>query len=250
MRTIVSGQTLDEAINNAMIELSITSDKLVYNIIQEGSSGFLGIGSKEYKIEAYSKDDKEEIYKETSEHKEEKLEQNNNGVYEFKSVNQPVSTELKRDEAEVVEKVKTFLMPIIEQFKFNVNIEHIAIKEENLIKINLVGDNMGVLIGKHGQTLDSLQHLTNLYVNKGETNKVHIKIDSENYREKRNRTLETLARNVASNVKRTKKQYALEPMSSYERRVIHSVLQKEKNIETFSEGEERNRHVVVRYKRY
>ena len=109
---------------------------------------------------------------------------------------------------------------------------------------------MGVLIGKHGQTLDALQHLTNIIVNTGETDKVHIRMDSEKYRDKRMETLENLAKSVASNVRRTKRDYALEPMSSYERRIIHSILQKEKNIETVSEGMDRKRHVVVKYKRY
>ena len=248
MRKIVSGQTLDEAINNAMIELSITSDKLVYNVIQEGSSGFLGIGSKDFQIEAYSKDDKEEMYKDNSSDKNDKLEKDNNGIYEFKSEHK--NEEMKRDEKEVFEKAKEFLMPIITKFNSNVNLEYTVDKSNNILCINLVGENMGVIIGKHGQTLDSLQHLTSLYVNKGEQEKVIVRIDSENYREKRNKTLEALAKNVASNVKRTKRQYALEPMSAYDRRIIHSVLQKERNIETYSEGNEKDRHVVVRYKRY
>jgi spoIIIJ-associated protein len=121
--------------------------------------------------------------------------------------------------------------------------------DANLFILNVSGEKMGVIIGKHGQTLDAIQHLTNIVVNNGKTSRVRIRIDSENYRDKRNKTLESLAKSVANIVRKTHKDYELEPMSSFERRIIHSVLQKERNIETTSVGTDKERHVVVKYRR-
>lgn len=253
MRKIVTGQTLDEAINNAMIELSVSSDNLVYTVIKEGTNGFLGIGAKPFEIEAYRKDDKEEIYKEESVNKKEKLVQDNDGVYEFKSQNKKVNKEKKQFEGNIedIKKVADrFLIPVLKEVSETVNLEYDLDKDDNTVIINIIGDKMGLVIGKHGQTLDSLQYLTNIIVNKELQNKIKIRIDCEQYRNKRYKTLESLAQNVANNVRKTKKNYELEPMSSYERRIIHSVLQKERNIETESVGNDRDRHVVVKYKRY
>ncbi len=139
--------------------------------------------------------------------------------------------------------------PIFKEFNTKIDINYTANVEANTLVINISGEKIGVVIGKHGQTLDAIQHLTNIVVNSGKANRVRIRIDSENYREKRNKTLEALAKSVANNVRKTHKEYELEPMSSYERRIIHSVLQKEKNIETVSKGLDKERHVVVKYKR-
>lgn len=255
MRIQIKGETLDEAINNAMVELSTTSDNLAYDMVQEGKQGFFGIGSKPFIIEAYKKDDKEEIYKQNSVNKKEKLVENN-GVYEFKT--ERVSTnrglnkkyeKMTRDPEEVFKKAKEFLDPIFKEFNANLQVDYTANIDSNTVILNLSGDKMGVVIGKHGQTLDAIQHLVNIVVNNGETSRVRVRIDSENYRDKRNKTLESLAKSVANNVRKTHKDYELEPMSSFERRIIHSVLQKERNIETYSIGEDKERHVVVRYKR-
>lgn len=256
MRIQVTGQSLNDAIENAMIELSTTSDNVAYDIIKEGSEGFLGIGAKPYVIEAYKKDDKEEAYKAKNvDKKEDKLIENEKGTYEFKSSNNRYEKSEKktygptnRDQKEVEGKIKEFLEPIFKEFEATVNINIEFKKEEGNCNIDLSGDKMGIIIGKHGQTLDAIQHLTNIYVNKGETDKVHIKIDSENYRNKRYKTLESLAKSVANNVRKTRTGYALEPMPSYERKIIHSILQKERNITTESIGEERKRHVVVKYR--
>ena len=122
-------------------------------------------------------------------------------------------------------------------------------EDGNVINVELKGDDMGVLIGKRGQTLDSLQYLTNLAVNKHAENFVKVKIDTEDYRKRRRETLENLARNIAYKVKRTKHPVSLEPMNPFERRVIHSTLQNDKFVTTHSEGEEPYRHVVVTLKR-
>ena len=122
-------------------------------------------------------------------------------------------------------------------------------EDGNVVNVELKGDDMGVLIGKRGQTLDSLQYLTNLAVNKHAENFVKVKIDTEDYRKRRRETLENLARNIAYKVKRTKHPVSLEPMNPFERRVIHSTLQNDKFVATHSEGEEPYRHVVVTLKR-
>ena len=123
----------------------------------------------------------------------------------------------------------------------NVKVEQIG----NDMNIELSGDEMGVLIGKRGQTLDSLQYLTSLVVNKGSNEYIRVKVDTENYRKRRKDTLENLAKNLAYKVKRTKRPVTLEPMNPYERRVIHSALQNDKYVSTHSEGEEPFRRVVI-----
>ena len=122
-------------------------------------------------------------------------------------------------------------------------------EEEKSLEINLMGEDMGVLIGKRGQTLDSLQYLVSLVVNKETEEYVRVKVDTENYRQRRKETLENLARNIAGKVKKTRRSVTLEPMNPYERRIIHSALQGERFISTHSEGEEPFRRVVVTYKR-
>lgn len=130
-----------------------------------------------------------------------------------------------------------------------VNIETAFNQEEKELSINLAGDDMGILIGKRGQTLDSLQYLVSLVVNRESEDYIRVKLDTENYRERRKETLETLAKNIAYKVKRTRRSISLEPMNPYERRIIHSALQNDKYVVTRSEGEEPFRHVVISLKR-
>lgn len=140
---------------------------------------------------------------------------------------------------------KGFLTKVFNAMNITAEIEVIYDEAEETVLINLVGDDMGVLIGKRGQTLDSLQYLTSLVVNKNTDGYLKVKLDTENYRERRKETLENLAKNIASKVKRTHKAVSLEPMNPYERRIIHSTLQNDKYVETHSEGEEPYRKVVV-----
>ena len=142
-----------------------------------------------------------------------------------------------------------FLRKIFATMNMEVTITSVMDEEEGCLNIDLSGEEMGVLIGKRGQTLDSLQYLVSLIVNKEREEYLRIKIDTENYRERRKETLETLARNIASKVKRTKHSVSLEPMNPYERRIIHSALQNDRYVVTRSEGEEPYRHVVVSLKR-
>ena len=147
---------------------------------------------------------------------------------------------------EVKARAEDFLARVFEAMHIDVHMESVYNKTDGSLTIDLSGENMGILIGKRGQTLDSLQYLTGLVLNKGKNVYVKIKLDTENYRARRKETLENLARGIAFKVKKTKRQVVLEPMNPYERRIIHSTLQGNRNVETFSEGEEPYRHVVVR----
>jgi spoIIIJ-associated protein len=143
---------------------------------------------------------------------------------------------------------KKFLSDVLNAMGIEVEIE-VLNNESNTLDINLKGSEMGVLIGKRGQTLDSLQYLTSLAVNKHSEEYIKVKLDTENYRKRRKETLENLARNIAFKVKRTKRPVTLEPMNPFERRVIHSALQNDRYVNTHSEGEEPYRHIVITPKR-
>lgn len=149
----------------------------------------------------------------------------------------------------IEDNIKEFLGKIFEAMNLKVDILIEKEDEDSTVSVELKGDEMGVLIGKRGQTLDSLQYLTNLAVNKQSESYVKVKIDTEDYRKRRRETLENLAKNIAYKVKRTKRPVSLEPMNPFERRVIHSALQNDKFVATHSEGEEPYRHVVVTLKK-
>ena len=150
----------------------------------------------------------------------------------------------------VDDKAADFLNSVFDAMGLAVDVEVKMNEEEKEMDVNLTGEEMGLLIGKRGQTLDSLQYLTSLVVNKGKSDYIRVKLDTEDYRRRRKETLENLARGIAYKVKKTRKPVVLEPMNPYERRIIHSALQGNKFVETVSEGEEPYRHVVVKLKRY
>ena len=156
---------------------------------------------------------------------------------------------LVNKKASITDKVEKFLSDIFATMKIEVKTEISVDEEKNTMDINLVGDDMGALIGKRGQTLDSLQYLASLVVNKESDKYFRVKLDTENYRERRKATLESLAKNIAYKVKRTRRAVSLEPMNPYERRIIHSALQNDKYVSTHSEGDEPFRRVVVTLKK-
>ena len=201
-----SAKTVDDALTEACQKLTVTSDKLEYEVVEEGSSGFLGIGAKPAVIKARIKNS-------------------------------------------VADKAKEFLKEVFDAMNIVVVIDVKYDEENRNIDIELSGDEMGVLIGKRGQTLDSLQYLVSLVVNKDEDEYIRVKVDTEDYRKRRKETLENLAKNIAYKVKRTKRPVSLEPMNPYERRIIHSALQNDKYVTTHSEGEEPFRRVVVTLKK-
>lgn len=149
----------------------------------------------------------------------------------------------------VEDKAREFLSDVFSAMNLTVNLEVVFDEGERELSINMSGADMGILIGKRGQTLDSLQYLVSLVVNRESTDYIRVKLDTENYRERRKETLETLAKNIAYKVKRTRRPVSLEPMNPYERRIIHSSLQNDKYVLTRSEGEEPFRHVVISLKK-
>lgn len=166
-----------------------------------------------------------------------------------KPVQERKEIELAKVEDITVKTCEEFLTNVLKAMDMEVEIKT-SIDEEGALCIEMNGDNMGILIGKRGQTLDSLQYLTNRVANKAQDGYVRVKLDTEDYRRRRKETLENLARGIAYKVKKTRKSVVLEPMNPYERRIIHSALQGNKFVETVSEGEEPYRHVVVKLKRY
>lgn len=232
-----TGKTVEDAITEACQELMVTSDRLDYEIIDKGSSGFLGLGTKPALIKARILDEnskKEEVSSEKSNTavKETKVSKKENN----KDVSEKPVVKTDNDPKEFLDKVFKAM-----DLSVNVKVEQIG----NDMNIELSGEEMGVLIGKRGQTLDSLQYLTSLVVNKGSNEYIRVKVDTENYRKRRKDTLENLAKNLAYKVKRTKRPVTLEPMNPYERRVIHSALQNDKYVSTHSEGDEPFRRVVI-----
>ncbi len=202
-----SAKTVADAITEACKAFGVTSEKLEYEVIEEGSSGFLGIGAK-------------------------------NAV-----INAKVKSSIK-------DKAKIFLDDVFNAMNMTVVVSVEYNEDKKELNVDLSGDDMGVLIGKRGQTLDSLQYLVSLIVNKESDDYIRVKVDTENYRKRRQDTLENLAKNIAFKVKRTKRTVSLEPMNPYERRIIHSALQNDKFVTTHSEGDEPFRHVVVTMKRH
>ena len=169
------------------------------------------------------------------------------GLFGIGSKNAVINARKKPTSCEDV--ARNFLGDVFDKMGLDVDLEMLYNDEENSLSINMSGDKMGILIGKRGQTLDSLQYLTNLVVNKGSDDHIRVKMDTADYRHRREETLENLARNVASRVRRSRRSVSLEPMNPYERRIIHSALQDEDHVTTHSEGEEPYRHVVIDYVR-
>ena len=200
----VSAKTVEDALTEALVQLGATSDQVEYEVVEKGSSGFLGIGSKSAVIKV-------------------------------------------RKKCSIEDNIREFLGKVFDAMELEVEV--VITNEDNVYSVDLKGADMGVLIGKRGQTLDSLQYLANLAVNKNTEEHVKVKIDTEDYRNRRKETLENLAKNIAYKVKRTKRAVSLEPMNPFERRVIHSALQNDKFVTTHSEGDEPYRHVVVTFKR-
>ena len=334
-----TAKTVDEAITKACIELGITSDKLDYEVMDEGSAGFLGLGSRpaviRYREKAFEmpeealirevetierdenyvsaediearaaaaalRDKELGITPETTSHggysndfsgsygrrssgrRRDKDRDRKGGrdrdrkggrrrdsrrdeadiarlggtiVTEEKphepSVPKPARKVTPRTEEQVAALEKTaedFLNGVFKSMNMEVSIRMEYDQEEGALSCIFDGDDMGILIGKHGQTLDSLQYLTSLVVNKHESEYVRVKLDTEDYRSRRKETLINLSRNIAYKVKHTRHAIALEPMNPYERRIIHSALQSNDAVETYSEGEEPYRHVVVTLKK-
>ena len=261
----ISAKTVDDAINEGLARLGTTSDKMEVEVVDRESSGFLGLfGRHDAKVRVRLKEVKPATVVEKKVVKEVKPASVRSNT-ETKTEEKPVADiqrkpkkkfdEIEKSEpvsADRQEKAKAdavkFLTDVFKAMKLeaSINVEFDAV--ENELSIDVKAEDMGVLIGKRGQTLDSLQYIVSLAINKDSNEYVKVKLDSENYRIRRKETLENLARNIASKVKRTGRQVSLEPMNSFERRIIHSALQGDPDCETFSEGNDPYRKVVVKPK--
>lgn len=195
-----TGKTADDAVNEALKALGATRDEVEVTVLDNGSRGILGIGSRLARVSVVKKFNPEKT-------------------------------------------AKKFLNEIASSMGIEVTIDT-KLTDKNL-EIVMTGSKMGVFIGKHGQTLDSLQYLVNLVVNKGDAPYINVILDTEDYRKRRKETLESLAFNLAKKVKATRRSIVLEPMSPYERRIIHSALQNDRFVSTYSEGQEPYRNVVI-----
>ena len=346
---IYRAKTVHDAVTEALIDMQVTSDAIEYEVIEEGSTGLLGLFSKEAVIRARRKETDDldaqiheitnfrsglkntgisepvkKANKTAAKKEEPKAEQVAYGIKESakaagtagktavnsavaagtaeaagkpaaktsgkaenavkKAENagaakasetvkaaapksaEPVKTAVKtagnaqstdtaqkaaKSQAEPYknEKIEEMLKVIFQKLEIDADITATIDKDEKTINIEAKGSNTGDIIGKRGQTLDAIQYLVSIIVNKDQNEYYRVKLDTNNYRERRQKTLENLAKNVASKVKKTRKKVALEPMNPYERRVIHSYLQSDKYVTTKSEGEEPNRRVVVYYKK-
>ena len=249
----VSAKTVDDAITEALIQLGVTSDRLEYEVIEKGSAGFLGIGMKQAVIEAWKKEEKEpepDIRETMKEEITPEPEKDTEKKETAESEPAPVKEkqELAEIEDQTVRAVEKFLQDTLKTMDMEVEIIS-STDEDGALCINMKGDHMGILIGKRGQTLDALQYLANRVANKHQDGYVRVKLDTENYRARREETLKHLAKNIAHKVKRNRRPVALEPMNPYERRIIHSALQSDPYVTTHSEGEEPYRKVVVSLKK-
>lgn len=273
----VSAKTVDDAITEALIQLGVTSDRLEYEVIEKGSAGFLGIGMKQAVIEARRKPEpKEEKVEEPvveepvveepvkvepkkveavqpQKAAEKKVDEPQKATFE-KAVEKEVKEEVKKEtklvevQPQTIKAVEDFLKNTMKAMDMEVELKT-EVDQDGALCVDMSGEHMGILIGKRGQTLDSLQYLANRVANKHQEGYVRVKLDTENYRARREETLRHLAKNIAHKVKRNRRPVALEPMNPYERRIIHSALQSDPYVMTHSEGEEPFRKVVITLKK-
>lgn len=237
-----SAKTVDEAVAAALAELGITADEADITVVDQGKPGvFLGIGAKPAVVRVMAKADDEKVPAPTP------VEPVANEVETVSAVAEEQKVYVL-DEAAVA-KAKEFLQKIFVAMKTDVVMEKFFNPKDGSVTIRLHGDDMGILIGKHGQTLDSLQYLTNLVANKASKDRVRVIIDVEDYRDRRVETLTRLARRLADKVRREGDSVALEPMNPHERKIIHMALQGDRKVITVSEGEDPNRYVVIKLKK-
>ena len=277
----VSGKTVEDAITQAKAQLGVTSDQLEYEIVEKGSSGFFGIGSKDAVVRARrktferpekkKKEQKTESFSQVEEKEikavEEKVEKaevketfDDKKTGGFKETVVSVKTIDQREDkervplddakkAEVIEKTMSFTGALLTKMGIENHLKVDFNDEEQAVEIDVSGPDMGALIGKRGQTLYAVQYLVSLYVNKFTEDYIRIKIDTENYKERRKASLEKLAANMANKVKKTHRSVEVEPMNPYERRIIHSTLQGNPYVETYSEGVDPYRKIIIAPKR-
>ena len=251
----MTAKTVDEAVAKALKELNITAEEAVVEVLEEGKKGFLGMFSKDAKVRVTAKEVAapvveeiivEEVKVEVETEVEETVKEEAPAATEERAAREPKKF-VVNDEA--VAKAREFLQKVFHAMKIEVVMEKFVNKNDGTVTFKLHGADMGILIGKHGQTLDSLQYLTNLVANKNSAERVRVIIDVEDYRDRRVETLNRLAYRLADKVKRSGERVALEPMNPHERKIIHMALQNDRRVTTLSEGDEPYRHVVIELKK-
>lgn len=279
----VTGKTLNDAVDAACAELQVGINDIEWEVLEEGKKGVFGIGAKPYKISAWLKSEQEEEERKAKEEakaaaKAQKAEAkaqkppkkeakpkaepkpvvNEAPVVETveapvvpKEENEEVLSEraslTDEDKAAIIKVAVDFIKEVLGAINMNVEFDAHFVDNKQII-VEMKGDDMGTIIGKRGQTLDSLQYLTNLVVNRGDYPYMNVTLDTEGYRARRKETLEHLAFNLAKKAKHNRRNVSLEPMNPYERRIIHATLQNDRYVTTHSEGVEPYRYVVITLK--
>ena len=251
-----TAKTVEEAVAAALSELNITAEEAVIEVLEEGKKGLFGFFGKDAKVRVTAKEVVvEETVVETAAPEaapvvetvvETEVKEEAPAAVEERAAREPKKFVVS-DEA--VAKAREFLQKVFNAMKIDVVMEKFVNKNDGSVTFKLHGADMGILIGKHGQTLDSLQYLTNLVANKNSAERVRVIIDVEDYRDRRIETLNRLAYRLADKVKRSGERVALEPMNPHERKIIHMALQNDRRVTTLSEGDEPYRHVVIELKK-
>lgn len=259
-----TGKSVDEAVAAALKELNVTEAEAVIEVLEEGKKGVFGFFAKDAKVRVTVKEAAVSVPEEEETQVIEAIEEPASAVeeaVEAESVAAPVAAAVPETKEparepkkfvvndEGIVKAKEFLQKIFTAMKIEVVMEKFINKGDGSVTFKLHGDDMGILIGKHGQTLDSLQYLTNLVANKNSADRIRVIINVEDYRERRIETLNRLAYRLADKVKRSGERVALEPMNPHERKIIHMALQNDRRVTTLSEGDEPHRHVVIELKK-
>jgi len=246
----VTGKTEEEAIRAALSQLGLERDDVSVEILERSKSGFLGIGSSPAKVRvSYELDVAEEPDVPQAKPAEKKpVEKKPEGKPEPAPEKQPEQPAAPVSETEDADRIRAFLTGLLEHMDCRAQVK-VYEEEKNRYKVILEGQRLGALIGRRGETLDAIQQLTNYAVNSGRDKRVRIHVDAENYRAKREQSLESLANKVAGKVLKYRRSVTLEPMNAYERHVIHAALQDKEGVTTYSIGTEPNRRVVVAYER-
>lgn len=256
----VTGKTEEEAIRAALSQLGLERDDVSVEILERSKSGFLGIGSSPAKVRvSYELDvaeepevpqakpaEKKPVEKKPVEKKP--VEKKPEGKPEPAPEQKPEQPAAPVSETEDADRIRAFLTGLLEHMDCRAQVK-VYEEEKNRYKVILEGQRLGALIGRRGETLDAIQQLTNYAVNSGRDKRVRIHVDAENYRAKREQSLESLANKVAGKVLKYRRSVTLEPMNAYERHVIHAALQDKEGVTTYSIGTEPNRRVVVAYER-
>lgn len=246
----VTGKTEEEAIRAALSQLGLERDDVSVEILERSKSGFLGIGSSPAKVRvSYELDVAEEPEVPQAKPAEKKpVEKKPESKPEPAPEKQPEQPAAPVSETEDADRIRAFLTGLLEHMDCRAQVK-VYEEEKNRYKVILEGQRLGALIGRRGETLDAIQQLTNYAVNSGRDKRVRIHVDAENYRAKREQSLESLANKVAGKVLKYRRSVTLEPMNAYERHVIHAALQDKEGVTTYSIGTEPNRRVVVAYER-